>query len=79
MARQQQRDAIKAQLFRDNGINPVELTADDPSLKTIRKKLQGLASLRDLRGLEPIARCLEEKGWRYRKNARQHQAQQASA
>ncbi len=79
VARQQQRDAIKAQLLQDNKINLVELTAEDLSLQTIRGKLQGLAPLRDLRGLAPLARYLEEKGRRYRISTKQHQMRQASA
>ncbi len=79
MAQQQQRDAIKAQLLKGGGINLIELTAEELSLQTIREKLQGLAPLRDLRGLEPIARYLEERGRRYRIFTQQYQAQQACA
>ncbi len=79
VARQQKRDAIKAQLLRDNNVNLIVLTAEDLSLTTIRQKLQGLASLRDVRGLEPIAGYLDEAGRRCRNFARRRQAQQASA
>ncbi len=79
VARQQKRDAIKAQLLRDNNINLIELTAEDLYLQTIRDKLQGLAPLRDLRGMEPIARYLEEASRRYRNIVRPYLAQLASA
>ena len=66
VAKQQARDAEKAEIINQEEKKLVVLEGDDLSLETVQKKLAGLAPLRDLEGLELVRNYLEQQGRKYK-------------
>ena len=68
--KQQERDALKAELMQKMGFKLVVLTAADLSIKAVIQKLQGLAPLRrNLRWYQLLIKYLNKVGMGYQQNA----------
>ena len=77
VAKQQQRDAMKAALLEKNKIALAVLTAADLSVEAVRQKLEGLAPLRDLSLFQPLVSFLNRVGRNYQRKAQRLEAQGA--
>jgi len=78
VARQQARDAEKAELIKDNNKKLIELRDEDLSLEIIQKKLVSLAPFRNLEGLDSIKKYLNERGRCYQYWAKCKKAERAA-
>lgn len=71
VAKQQNRDKVKAEILREKGFHLVVLTADDLSIDAVINKLQGLVPLRNLRWYGQLVDYLNYVGECYQRKARQ--------
>jgi DNA-binding MarR family transcriptional regulator len=75
VAKQQERDKVKAALLKAKKITLVVLTAADLSIDAVIRKLQGLVPLRDLRWHQALASYLNRIGKYYQQKTKRMQMQ----